>query len=170
MHLLELELSKRTCKEWSLKLWSLRRIPAGLSHGCFWNSLLSVLSPTLLSRTCLFPFLHGSTCLNSVSSSCLPAPWKPALPLSRVLSAVPDTKETVHNSLRKEGMLDGAHSSCPQWLQSLSFDDRTFVFTSILTASSPSSPSPPSLPFLWVVMVEFPASSSQHQSWDKGLG
>ena len=78
-------------------------------------SLLAILlSPTLLSRTCLFPFFHGSTCLNSVSSSCLSAPWELASPLSWALRAVPGTKETVHNSLRKEGKLDGAHSSCPQ--------------------------------------------------------
>ena len=32
---------QRACEEWSLKLWSLRRIPAGLGCGCFGNSSVS---------------------------------------------------------------------------------------------------------------------------------
>ena len=46
---------------------------------------------------------------------------------------------------------------------------RIFVFTPILTASSPSSPCPRSLLSLWVAKVEFPASSSQHPSREKSF-
>ena len=65
---------QRTCEEWSPETLKSEMDPCSTE---LWMLLkqfsfpVALFSPTHLSRTCLFPFLHGSTCLNSFSPSWL---------------------------------------------------------------------------------------------------
>ena len=103
------------------------------------SSKSNELKATLLSRTLPLSFHLWDYIPWFFLIHFAPSSMRASLHFILALSTVPGTKKTVHNYLRKEGMNAGTHHSNLRTVEPTVFA-RIFVFTPILTPSSPHPP------------------------------